>query len=137
MGRERRGLGIGGIFAAIILIALLVGSLFFVLSFFESYLNGASIRSVISLDWSGYVITSSYLNPQPVIVAINSSWTVPRVTPSPTDQFSAAWIGIGGQLDSTLIQTGTEHDSVNGNSVYSAWYEMLPNDSITITTMNV
>jgi hypothetical protein len=54
--------------------------------------------------------------------------------------FSAVWIGIGGlfeQSDRTLIQMGTEQDSVYGNVTYSAWFELLPNDAVTITTINV
>lgn len=62
---------------------------------------------------------------------------MPTVVASAGDTFSAAWIGIGGFLDRSLIQAGTEHDSINGQSTYSVWYEMLPNDSITINTINV
>lgn len=137
MYSPRRSWGIGRIFLAAFFIILLFASLFYTLTFFETLLTGTNGRSLISLDWAGYVVVSDYANPQPTIVGVNSSWTVPRVNPSQTDQFSAAWIGIGGQLDDTLIQTGTEHDSVNGETVYSAWYELLPNDSITITTLNV
>jgi len=137
MYSPRRSAGIGRIFLAAFFIILLLASLFYTLTFFETYLTGTDGRRLISLDWAGYVVVSDYTDPQPTIVGVNSSWTVPMVTPLQRDQFSAAWIGIGGQLDDTLIQTGTEHDSVSGEAVYSAWYEFLPNDSITITTMNV
>ncbi len=53
------------------------------------------------------------------------------------DTFSAAWIGIGGQFDTTLIQCGTEQDSVNGQTEYSAWYELLPSVSVNITKISV
>ncbi len=46
--------------------------------------------------------------------------------------FSAVWIGIGGSFDTTLIQVGTEQDSIGGEGNYSAWYELLPQFSITI-----
>ena len=134
---ERRRWGIGRIFLAAFFIILLIASSFYALTFFETFLTSTNGRSLISLDWAGYVVVSDYANPQPKIVGVNASWTVPRVTPSQIDLFSAAWIGIGGQLDDTLIQTGTEHDSINGEATYSAWYELLPNDSITITTMHV
>jgi hypothetical protein len=137
MYSPRRVWGIGRIFLAAFLIILLFASLFYTLTFFETLLTGTGGRSLISLDWAGYVVVSNYANPQPTIVDVNGSWTVPRVNPSQTDQFSAAWIGIGGQLDDTLIQTGTEHDSINGEAAYSAWYELLPNDSIPITTISV
>jgi hypothetical protein len=61
------------------------------------------------------------------------------VTASNTNTYSAIWIGIGGQFnnDSTLIQCGTEQDSVGGQSIYSAWYELLPNLSTTIFSMAI
>jgi hypothetical protein len=46
--------------------------------------------------------------------------------------YSSAWIGIGGQFDKTLLQIGTEHDSVNGKEKFSAWYELLPDYAINI-----
>jgi hypothetical protein len=47
------------------------------------------------------------------------------------------WIGIGGFFDSTLIQIGTEQDSIQGHSEYSAWIEFLPQNSITIENMTI
>jgi hypothetical protein len=69
------------------------------------------------------------------VVGVNSSWAVPTVSVSLQNTYSAAWIGIGGQLDSdsTLIQVGTEHDCVNGEPTYSVWYELLPGNSFTLT----
>jgi hypothetical protein len=40
--------------------------------------------------------------------------------------------------DSTLIQTGTEQDvSASGAPSYSAWYELVPAPSLTISSMTV
>jgi len=72
-----------------------------------------------------------------VVNAVNASWIVPNVVVSGADAYSAAWIGIGGQSEKTLIQVGTEHDSIRGQAAYSAWYEMLPNNSITIRDMAI
>jgi hypothetical protein len=47
------------------------------------------------------------------------------------------WVGIGGQFDSSLIQVGTEQDSINGQPIYGAWFELLPDDSISIDTMEL
>jgi len=102
-----------------------------------TFFTNLSGRSLLSLDWSGYVVASDFTNPQPVITSLSGSWVVPKVNVSQKDTFSAAWIGIGGQSDQTLIQTGTEHDSINGTEVYYAWYELLPNDSIAIDVINV
>jgi hypothetical protein len=102
-----------------------------------AFLNTSQVSSVESLDWAGYTITESASNPQQEVTAVSASWTVPAVADSTGDTFSAAWIGIGGFVDKTLIQTGTEQDSINGQAVYSVWYEMLPNDSVNIDAINV
>ncbi len=88
-------------------------------------------------NWAGYVAASDMQNPQPTVVGVNGSWTVPAVTETGSDAFSAVWIGIGGEFDQTLIQIGTEQDSLGGQGQYSAWYELLPADSVTIGTMDV
>jgi len=116
---------------------MLFASLYLVTAFISAFFARQSVGYLISLDWSGYVVTSDFVNPQPVVTAVSGSWIVPTVEVSTGDTFSAAWIGNGGQLDNTLIQTGTEQDSTNGQATYSAWYELLPFDSITITTMAV
>jgi hypothetical protein len=62
---------------------------------------------------------------------------VPKVATTTVDSFSAAWIGIGGQMETTLIQAGSEQDSIGGQAVYSLWYELLPANSITIPDVKV
>jgi hypothetical protein len=103
----------------------------------ETFLRPQQGVELDSSDWGGYSITSDQNNPSPVFRSIGASWTVPALTVSSGDTFSAVWIGIGGQLDDTLIQTGTEQDSIGGQASYSAWYELLPADSVTISTINV
>ncbi len=88
-------------------------------------------------NWAGYISASDLQNPQPEVIGVSASWTVPTITDIGIDAFSAIWIGIGGEFDQTLIQTGTEQDWVNGQAQYSAWYELLPGDSITIETMDI
>ena len=102
-------------------------------SLFIRFFINPPAQSFSSLDWSGYVVNSDSTNPQPLVTSVSGSWIVPTVTATVQDAYSAAWVGIGGQLDNTLIQAGTEHDSIGGAVEYSAWYELLPNDSITIT----
>ncbi len=54
---------------------------------------------------------------------------MPEVSAS-AESYSAAWVGIGGQYDESLIQTGTEHSWVNGQVRYLSWYELLPADAV-------
>jgi hypothetical protein len=99
--------------------------------------SSASPPSTTDLNWGGYAVSSDFNNPQPVISAVSGSWTVPQIAVSQNDTFSAIWVGIGGTFGSTLIQTGTEQDCINGVVSYFAWYELLPDVSVTITTMDV
>ncbi|MGA3291340.1 MAG: G1 family glutamic endopeptidase, partial [Candidatus Bathyarchaeia archaeon] len=89
------------------------------------------------INWAGYIVASDLQNPQPTVTSVSASWVVPTVAPSTNDMFSAMWIGIGGQFDRTLIQVGTVQDSVGGQVAYSAWYEVLPRGSITISNITV
>jgi hypothetical protein len=99
--------------------------------------SGAPSTVTADLNWGGYAAATDFNNPQPAISGVSGSWTVPEVAVSQTDTFSAIWIGIGGTFGMTLIQTGTEQDCVNGLVSYSAWYELLPDNSVTILTVNV
>lgn len=80
--------------------------------------------------------------------SITGDWTVPTATQHTSGQAEASsdWIGIGGgcvdagctATDSTLIQTGTEQDvDSTGAASYSAWYELVPAPSLTISNMTV
>jgi Peptidase A4 family len=80
--------------------------------------------------------------------SITGDWTVPTATQHTAGQAesSSDWIGIGGgcidagctATDSTLIQTGTEQDvDATGAASYSAWWELVPAPSLTISNMTV
>src|SRR5436190_18624131 len=79
--------------------------------------------------------------------SITGDWTVPAASQhvSGADEASSDWIGIGGGCvdanctvgDETLIQTGTEQDVSSGKASYSAWWELIPAPSITISNMTV
>ena len=66
-----------------------------------------------SLGWAGYIVSGNY-NQQSEITSISASWTVPQVNTTTGDGYSSAWVGIGGQIDKTLIQIGTEHNAQRG-----------------------
>jgi hypothetical protein len=104
---------------------------------FPAFPNMPAPEVSVARNWAGYIAASDLTNPQPVVNGVSGSWTVPSVTDVGIDAFSAVWVGVGGQFDHTLIQVGTEQDFVNGSPDYSAWYEMLPADSITIDSIQV
>jgi len=118
-------------------VVLLVSSLSVMSFAVTPFLKVLQSPHALSLGWSGYVVTSDVLLEQPVVIGVNGSWTVPSVAASTVNKYSSVWIGIGGHTDQTLIQCGTEHDSVNGQTHYSVWYELLPEYSIPIQEITV
>lgn len=100
-----------------------------------------------SNNWSGYN-QGTLEQGSKLFSSISGDWTVPTATQHTAGQaeYSADWIGIGGGCvdsgcsitDPTLIQTGTEQDvASNGAASYSAWWEIIPGPSLTITNMTV
>jgi hypothetical protein len=99
-----------------------------------------------SSNWGGY--NQGALDHAP-FHQIAGDWTVPTATQHTRGraEHSSAWIGIGGgcvtdtcgaATDSTLIQTGTEQDvSAAGKATYSAWYELIPAPSLSISNVAV
>ncbi len=121
--------------AASILIVLGAFFLFYSLS---SPTSDSSPMSLTSPQWAGYVTMSNLLLRQPLVTSVSGSWTVPSVDAySQDDAFSAAWVGVGGYGENTLIQAGTLHGVKNGEVVYYAWYELLPNTAVRIENMHV
>jgi hypothetical protein len=121
----------------LIWILLLAASLYLLDLLHTTFVNNPQGQGILSSGWAGYVVASDLERPHEQVVGVNASWTVPRIRVFSSDTFSSAWIGIGGQFDKTLIQTGTEHDSVNGQEYYSAWYELLPDNAVRITDMRI
>jgi hypothetical protein len=96
-----------------------------------------------SSNWFGYNI-GTLERGDTLFNSITGDWTVPTVSlhGSGQDEASSDWIGIGGGCvdagctvtDSTLIQTGTEQDvSSTGQTTYTAWWELVPAPSISIS----
>ncbi|MGH3629118.1 MAG: G1 family glutamic endopeptidase, partial [Sciscionella sp.] len=73
-----------------------------------------------SSNWSGYAQTNGGYT------SASANWTVPTVAPTSDNRYSSTWVGIDGDGNSNLIQTGTEEDSINGQARYYAWWEILP-----------
>jgi hypothetical protein len=99
-----------------------------------------------STNWFGYN-QGALETGKSLFHSITANWTVPTASQHRRgeDEFSSTWGGIGGGCvetsctvtDQTLIQAGTEQDVVSGKAQYSAWWELIPAPSITITNMKV
>ena len=97
-----------------------------------------------SNNWFGYNQGTLEKN-NTLFHSISGTWNVPTATQHTSGQSEASsdWIGIGGGCvnanctvtDNTLIQTGTEQDvDSSGKASYSAWWEVIPGPSLTITS---
>lgn len=90
----------------------------------KSYLQLAKKEGFgwVSDNWVGYALSGS----NGVYRQISGEWTIPFVMRTPRSTYSSAWIGIDGFHNSSLIQTGTGHECVEGVVRYYAWWEILP-----------
>jgi hypothetical protein len=137
LARPRKSWRTNALFLIALWIVLLLLSLTILSSVVIPFLRTLQTQNIVSLDWGGYAVSSNILFPQSSVTGVNGSWVVPSVSASTSDSFSSAWLGIGGQTDTTLIQCGTEHDWRNSQATYYAWYELLPNNSIAIPEMTI
>jgi hypothetical protein len=62
--------------------------------------------------------------------AVSGDWTVPTLSCTSTDSYSAHWVGIDGANSSTVEQDGTEADCSGGVASYDAWYEMYGDNAL-------
>jgi hypothetical protein len=109
--------------------------------------HGLRANTNSSSNWFGYN-QGTLEQGSTLFNSITGDWTVPTATQHSAGQAedSSDWIGIGGgcidagctATDSTLIQTGTEQDvDATGAASYSAWWELVPAPSLTISNMTV
>ena len=82
-------------------------------------------------NWAGYAKTGSGYTSASV------TWTVPTVSSSSGDTYGSDWVGIDGDGNQNLIQTGTEEDYVGGQAQYGAWWEILPAAETPIPNMTI
>jgi hypothetical protein len=99
----------------------------------------SSTAADVSANWAGYVVTGADTS----YTSVTGSWKQPKVTCGSTDAgaASAFWVGLGGysQTSKALEQIGTsaDCDSRTGEPSYYAWYELVPNASVTIPKFTV
>ena len=106
-----------------------------------------SIGASQSNNWSGYN-QGTLEQGTKLFNQVSGDWNVPTATQHTSGQAEASstWIGIGGGCvdagctvtDASLIQTGTEQDvAADGTASYSAWWELVPVPSLTISGITV
>jgi Peptidase A4 family len=105
------------------------------------------LTNEVSSNWSGYVATGlgstpSTANASTQFKNATATWRQPAATCTATGNASASaiWVGLGGYstTSTALEQTGTSADcSAAGKPSYYAWYELVPEPSITIKSMKI
>lgn len=101
-----------------------------------------------SNNWSGY--DQGVVEKGTVFQSVSGEWVVSTASyraGGPGTESSATWAGIGGGCidagclvgdPTSLIQAGTEQDAnQDGTTSYSAWWEVVPAPSITVTSVKV
>ncbi|MEN6341852.1 MAG: G1 family glutamic endopeptidase [Methanospirillum sp.] len=89
-----------------------------------------------SPNWAGYAVQTNFDSPaSDVVDAVEATWNVPPVDcagSNGNDYASAFWVGIDGISSNSVEQIGTESDCIGGVPTYYTWYEVFPQDSVTL-----
>jgi hypothetical protein len=91
-----------------------------------------NVQQASSQNWAGYVVKRS--TAANGFSSVSGSWVQPAATTGSSQGYSAFWVGLGGSSSQSqgLEQVGTEADVVNGQTQYSAWYELVPSAPVTL-----
>jgi hypothetical protein len=73
-------------------------------------------------NWAGYIAPGSTGQ----FTTAKASWVEPTVRCLKDSDLYAPWVGIDGDGDGTVEQTGVQTACSTGSPKYSAWYEMYP-----------
>ncbi len=90
--------------------------------------TGKAKNSVVSPNWSGYVVTSN-TKKSVKFTAVTGTWTVPvaHCTVADAGASSTAWVGIGGFQEKYQDEVGTNSNcDTKGKPHYFAWFELVP-----------
>ena len=87
--------------------------------------------TTVSLNWSGYAVTSKKL-----FTYVHTTFVQPAITcTGVADQWTSNWSGLDGYNSGTVEQDGTfAHCGGSGNTTpkYEAWYELFPATSVNV-----
>lgn len=86
---------------------------------FGGPLHSSNGHNTIS-NWGGYVAHGA------TFTTATASWTVAKVSCLNQGNLYAPWVGIDGDGNNTVEQTGVATDCQSGQPSHEAWYEMYP-----------
>jgi hypothetical protein len=97
----------------------------------KAKLKGSNSTQFGSYNWSGYAETSATAQ---TFDQVSGSWKVPKVTCTKEDEIFSSWVGLDGETDGTVEQTGTSSQCFEGAALYYSWYEMYPAGTAVVGT---
>ena len=100
------------------------------------------IPNTTSPNWSGYSDTNYSKTGN--FRSVKASWNVPEMadndcqngTFATGEGLSGFWVGIDGNGDKTVEQTGTADECYQGTPYYWDWYEMYPNPIVVVAAVS-
>lgn len=85
------------------------------------------LTATTSTNWSGYTVDGTNAT------SVSGTWTVQAAQCAAKEtSWSSPWVGIDGDTDATVEQTGTDTDCNSGVASYYAWWEMYPKSTVVI-----
>jgi hypothetical protein len=72
-------------------------------------------------NWAGYAVSGGTFK------TITGSWTEPQATCRADHDLVAPWLGLDGDTDFTVEQTGAAISCASGQPKVEGWYELYPN----------
>ncbi len=91
--------------------------------------SAATVPAASSENWAGYVASGNS-----TFTRVAGSWVQPSANATSGDGDSAFWVGLGGDSQSgSLEQVGTQADVANGQTIYYAWYELVPSAPVKLS----
>ncbi len=86
-----------------------------------------------SANWAGYAVGSG------PFTKVSGTFNVPGIGAEPVSTDVSEWVGVDGITNSSLIQAGINEEYSNSNNQVqiTAWWEILPAASTTITSLDV
>jgi hypothetical protein len=89
-----------------------------------------TVPEATSQNWAGYVAGANGT----AFTRVSGSWVQPSANASAGDGYSAFWVGLGGDSQSqSLEQIGTQADVSGGQTIYYAWYELVPSAPVKLS----
>jgi hypothetical protein len=81
-------------------------------------------------NWGGYIAEGS----SGEFTSASADWKIAKSTCNASDDLYAPWVGIDGDGDETVEQTGVATSCSGGKPVEDAWYEMYPASPVYFST---